>query len=133
MPEPIQSVGRNITEYDPSNDVCSEPPAAKPGVARAGGSSEPPAASPPAVTLLVNKHPPAGTAAAAAAQCLSEEAALLTASGVLLRSAGALVVAAPTAVGEIPAIAAFIGSAVAVGVTAAMYLNCKDTETKTRD
>jgi hypothetical protein len=75
--------------------------------------------------LLVSKHPPAG-AAAAATQCRSEEAALLTASGVLLRSAGALVVAAPTAVAEIPAITAFIGSAIAVGVSAAVYLNCKD-------
>jgi hypothetical protein len=78
--------------------------------------------------LLVNQHPAPGTAAAASAQCLPEKAALLTASGALLRSAGALVVAAPTAVGEIPAIAAFIGSAIAVGVTAALYLNCQDAE-----
>jgi hypothetical protein len=126
VPEPIQSVGRNIAEYDPSNDVCSEPPAAKPDATPGGDSSQPPAAHPSAVTWLVSKHPPTG--AAAATQCLSEKAALLTAGGVLLRSAGALVVAAPTAVAEIPAITAFIGSAIAVGVSAATYLNCKDAE-----
>ena len=130
MPEPIQSVWRNITEHDPSQDVCSEPPAAEIFAPQAANSSEPavPSASSsaPAVTLLVSRHPPAGVAARPVAQCLSEEAALLTAGSVLLRSTGALVVTAPTILGEIPAITAFIGSAIAVGVTAAMYLNCRD-------
>jgi hypothetical protein len=71
---------------------------------------------------LVSKHPPASSAA----QCTTEKAALLVASGALIRSAGALVVTAPTVLGEIPAITAFIGSAIAVGVTTAMYLNCED-------
>lgn len=71
---------------------------------------------------MVSKHPPAGSAG----QCTTEKAALLVASGALIRSAGALVVTAPTVIGEIPAITAFIASTIAVGATAAMYLNCKD-------
>lgn len=69
---------------------------------------------------LVSQHPPAH------AECVNEKAALVVASGVLLRTAGALTVAAPTLLGEIPAITAFIGSAMAVGATAAQYVHCRD-------
>jgi len=63
---------------------------------------------------------------ATANQCLVEGGALALASGRLLASAGALVVAAPTVVGEIPVILGFVGNAIAVGASAAMYFNCKD-------
>lgn len=56
---------------------------------------------------------------------------MITAGAALLRSTGALAVAAPTALGEIPAITAFIGSAIAMAVTTAMYRNC--TEAKQED
>ena len=37
-----------------------------------------------------------------------------------------MAVAAPSLIAEVPAVAAFIGSAIAVGATAAQYLNCTD-------
>jgi hypothetical protein len=117
VPEPIQSVGRNVCEYDPSQDVSSAAPAPKPNEA----VPNPPPESSPAVNLLVSKNPPAE-----ARQCVSEKAALIVASSALLRSAGAMAVAAPTLLAEVPAIAAFIGSAIAVGATAALYANCTD-------
>jgi hypothetical protein len=71
---------------------------------------------------LVDKHPPGG----GAHPCAHEGAALVIASGNLLRSAGAMVIASPTLIAEVPAVAAFIGSAIVVGATAAQYLNCTD-------
>jgi hypothetical protein len=119
VPEPIQSVGRNVCEYDPSQDVSSAAPAPKPNAAE----PKPPPDHPPGVNLLVSKNPPA---AAAPPQCVSEKAALIIASSQLLRSAGAMTVAAPTLLAEVPAIAAFVASAIAVGATAAQYANCTD-------
>ena len=116
MPDPIQSVSSNSCEYEPPFEVNSAPPAA--AHSTVDSSKPPPGASDPAVALLVSKHPPR--------QCVSEKAALMVASGALIRSAGAMVVAAPTAIGEIPAITAFIASSIAVAATAAMYLNCEE-------
>lgn len=116
MPEPVQSVGRNMCEYDPSQDVSRAPPAPKPNVAEPGATP----ATPPGVSALVSQNPPE------ARHCMAEKAALATASGALLRSAGAMTVAAPTLLGEVPAILGFIGSAIAVGATAAQLLNCEE-------
>jgi hypothetical protein len=110
-----------VCEYDPSQDVSSAAPAPKPNAAE----PKPPPAHPPGVNLLVSKNPPAA-AAPAAQQCVSEKAALIIASSQLLRSAGAMTVAAPTLLAEVPAIAAFVASAIAVGATAAQYANCTD-------
>ena len=118
MPEPVQSVGINACEYDPSHDVCSAAPAPTPSPPPTAPNSDLPAA----VAQLVDKHPPAG----GAHSCAGEGAALLVASGNLIRSAGAMAVAAPSLIAEVPAVAAFIGSAIAVGATAAQYLNCTD-------
>ena len=115
MPEPVQSVGRNICEYDPSQDVSRAPPAPKPNATDPHAT----AASPPGVAVVVNQNPPA-------APCMAEKAALAAASGTLLRSAGAMAVAAPTLLGELPAILGFIGSAIAVGAAAAQLANCQD-------
>ncbi len=126
MPDPIQSVSSNICEYDPTPDVNSaapvDTPTVSPTASLPGYSDQGSAASQPAVELLVSKHPSAD----GLRQCVSEKAALIVASGALLRSAGAMVVTAPTAIGEIPAITAFIASSIAVAATAAMYLNCED-------
>lgn len=121
MPEPIQSAVSNSCEYDPSNDVSRTPPAAAP-VGAPSNSNAPPSANEPGVELLLSKHPPSGNAG----QCVSEKAALIVAGGALLRSAGAMAVTSPTLIGEIPAITAFIASTIAVGATAAAYLNCTD-------
>jgi len=115
-------VVRNSCEYDPSHDVCSAPPATSSSRNPPDNPTAPPTASAPAVELLVSKHQASGSGG----QCVSEEAALAVAGGALIRSAGAMVVTAPTWVGEIPAITAFIASAIAVGATSAMYLNCED-------
>ncbi len=123
MPEPIQSVGSNSCEYDPSYDVSNTSPVTPPTSAPSSNSSAAPSStSEPGVELLVSKHPPGG----GSRQCVTEKAALLVASGALVRSAGVMVVAAPTAIGEIPAITAFIASSIAVAATAALYLNCED-------
>jgi hypothetical protein len=120
VPEPIQSVSSNSCEYDPTPEVSSAPPVAGPSIA--DNAHAPQVASEPAVELLVSKHPSTD----GLRQCVSEKAALLVASGALIRSAGAMVVTAPTAIGEIPAITAFIASSIAVAATGAMYLNCED-------
>ncbi len=122
LPETIQFVGSNSCEYDPSVNVCSAPPVAPSNGAQATTASPPTLSSEPAVELLVSKHPPPGSAR----QCVAEKAALMVAGGALIRSAGAMVVTAPTALGEIPAITAFIASAIAVGASTALYLNCED-------
>jgi hypothetical protein len=44
----------------------------------------------------------------------------------MLGSVGALAVAAPTVLGEVPAILGFIGNAAALGAAAAVYFNCRD-------
>jgi hypothetical protein len=100
-----------MCEYDPSQDVSRAPPAPKPNGAAP--------ATPTGVTVLVKQNPPA-------AQCMTEKAALAAASGALLRSAGAMAVSAPTLLGELPAILGFIGSAIAVGATAAQLANCQE-------
>ena len=122
MPEPIQSVASNSCEYDPSNEVSRAPAAATPASTPANDPAPPPTASQPGVELLLGKHPPH----ASAGQCVNEKAALILAGGALIRSAGAMAVTSPTLVGEIPAITAFIASAIAVGATAATYLSCSD-------
>jgi hypothetical protein len=100
--------------YDPSQDVSS--PASAPTA-----EPIPPPGNAAGVTALVNKHPPP-----ASGQCLSEKAAVAVASGNLVRAAGNVIVGAPTLVGDIPAILTFIGSAIALGATAAALVNCHD-------
>ncbi len=119
VPEPIQSAGKNVCEYDPSQQMSIAPPAPP---SPAPLESRQPPEPPPAVTQLVNKH----TATAAAGHCTKEGAALAAASGQLLRSTAAMTVATPTVVAALPAVASFIGSAILVGATAAAYLNCRD-------
>jgi len=105
-----------MCEYDPSQDVSRAPPAPQ---SKAGAASAPPTSA-PGVAPLIKQHPPA------AGQCAGEEAAFAAAAGALVRSLGGLVAAAPTAVGALPAILGFIGSAIATGATAAQLANCKD-------
>lgn len=105
-----------MCEYDPSQDVSRAPPAPK---AIDWNPSPAPATSPGAAQLMKH-HPPAP------GQCFGEEAALAVASGTLIRSLGVLVAAAPSGVGELPAILGFIGSAIAVGATAAQLVHCRD-------
>jgi hypothetical protein len=117
VPEPIQSAGRNMSVYEPSQDVSSAAPAPEPP--QSAASAPPP--SPPGVTALVNKNPPP-----ASMQCSSEKTALALATGNLVRAAGGMTVATTTIIGAIPAIASFIGSAIAVGATVAALANCED-------
>jgi len=102
--------------YDASQDVSSAPPAQKPADTKQSRGP----AGPPGTAQLVQQHPPG------LGQCAGEEASLAAAAGVLIRSIGGLTVAAPTGVGEIPAILGFIGSAIAVGAAAAKLANCRD-------
>jgi hypothetical protein len=96
---------------------------APPTLERSEPESPPPPPPPlPAVTQLVNNHKPTP----AVGQCTTEAAALVSASGRMLGSVGAMVVAAPTLIAEVPVILGFIGNAAALGATAALYLNCKD-------
>ena len=123
MPESIQSVGSRASQYSsPSLEVSLAPPTPNPNELQ---SRQPPEL-PPAVTRLVSNHQPTSTVG----ECTKEAAALVVATGSLLGSIGGLVVAAPTLIGEIPAILKFIGSAAAVGAAAATYANCKDEAAK---
>jgi hypothetical protein len=119
VPEPIQSMGSNACEYNPSQQVSSAPPAPPPSELESRPPPEPP---PPAVSTLVNNYKPPS----AVGQCTTEAAALVAASGRMLGSVGAMVVAAPTMIAEIPVILGFIGNAAALGAAAAVYANCKD-------
>lgn len=119
MPESIQSVGSNTSQYNPSQAVSSAPPTLEPSELE---SRPPPTPPPPAVSKLVSNHKPAS----AGGQCTTEAAALVAASGRMLGSVGAMVVAAPTVIAEVPVILGFIGNAAALGAAAAVYLNCKD-------
>lgn len=65
-------------------------------------------------------------------QCLAEGGALALAAGRLIASTGTIVLAAPTVAGAIPAIFGFIGSAIATGASAALYLNCRDDVAKSK-
>jgi hypothetical protein len=99
--------------------VSSAPPPPQPSELESRPPPEPP---PAAVTKLVDGH----KAASGVGQCTTEAAALAGATGRMLGSVGAMVVAAPTVIAEVPVILGFIGNAVALGATAALYLNCKD-------
>jgi len=99
--------------------MSSAPPTPKPSELE---SRQPPEPPPPAVSKLVNNHRPPS----AVGQCTNEAAALVAAGGRMLGSVGAMVVAAPTLIGEVPLILGFIGNAAALGAAAAMYANCKD-------
>jgi len=112
-------VASNASQYSPSEAVSVAPPASKPDELQSRPPPEPP---PPAVTQLVNNHKPTP----AVGQCTNEAAGLISASGRMLGSVGAMVVASPTLIGELPAILAFIGNAAALGAAAALYANCKD-------
>ena len=119
MPESIQSVGSNASQYNPSQAVSSAPPTLEPSEPE---TRPPPAPTPPAVTKLVSNHKPAS----AVGQCTTEAAALVSAGGRMLGSVGAMVVATPTVIAEVPVILGFIGNAAALAATAALYFNCKD-------
>jgi hypothetical protein len=111
-------VGTRASQYSPSLEVSLAPPTPNPSELESRQSPE----LPPAVTHLVSNHKPTS----AGGECTKEAATLVVATGSLLGSLGGLVVAAPTLIGEIPAILKFIGSAAAVGAAAATYANCKD-------
>jgi hypothetical protein len=119
VPESIQSVGSNACEYNPSQDVSSAPPTPPSSELQSRSPPEPPS---PAVGKLVSNYQPTS----AVGQCTTEAAALVAASGRMLGSVGAMVVAAPTMLAEIPVILGFIGNAAALGAAAAVYANCKD-------
>ncbi len=125
MPDPIQSVSTNSCEYPILDENTALPVASAtngPSAAPAASTSTSSSTTEPAVEQLVRQHP----SSSSARHCTSEKAALLVATGALIRSVGAMVVTAPTALGEIPAITSFVASSIAVGVTAAQYLNCED-------
>ena len=123
VPEPIQSAGSNASLYDPSLDVCSEPSAP---TSAATESRPPPPPPPPGVSKLLSD---VQRAIAPGGQCLPEAGALAVTGGRMVASAAAMAVAAPTLIAEIPAVLAFIGNAVALAGSAALYANCRDDAT----
>jgi hypothetical protein len=119
VPEAIQSVASNASQYNPSQQVSSAPPTPQPSELESRPPPEPPA---PAVSKLISNYKPTATVG----QCSTEAAALVVASGRMLSSVGAMVAAAPTMIAEVPVILGFIGNAAALGAAAAVYANCKD-------
>lgn len=111
-------MGSRACHFSPSHEVSLARPTPNPSELQ---SRQPPEL-PPAVTQLVSNHKPTSTGG----QCTREAATLVAATGSMLGSLAGLVVAAPTVIGEIPAILKFIGSAAAVGAAAATYASCKD-------
>ena len=120
MSSTIQSVSSNASCVHDASEYLSIAPA-PPLEPAASGEPSCQSAAAPAVIQLLKQNPPGG-----ANSCTEEGVALAIAGANVLGSLGRVVVAAPSVVGEIPALLGFIASAMVAGAAAAKYVDCKE-------
>jgi hypothetical protein len=124
VPEPIQGVGTNICQLDPSHDVSGASPPQPPicdTFSDHGGAEQPP--HPGAVQKLVSAstvlpQPPI--------ECLDKAADMVKSGGQLLAAGAALVASGPTLLGVLVAGTAFVALSGAFAASLAKYENCED-------